>query len=115
VQIACGIVTADRVPPRQQHRSGVESRVEPHDRDARFGVARENRALDRSRAAPARQQGSVDVHATEARQRQDLRRQDEAVRDDDEDIRRPVSELDAALRRFQTRGLRERQARVERE
>ena len=45
----------------RQHRAGIEARIHLHDRDAGFAVSGEERALDRRRAAPARQQRGVDV------------------------------------------------------
>ena len=60
--------SADGMAALEQHRAGVEALIELHDGHAGFGIAREDRALDRRGAAPARQQRAVDVHAAEPRQ-----------------------------------------------
>ena len=70
---------------------GVETRVDLHDGDAGFGVAREDGALDRRGAAPARQQRAVDVQAAEPRQIEHRLRQDQPVGDDHEQIRAPIA------------------------
>ena len=55
----------------QQHRAGIEPLVHLHDGDAGLPVAGEDGALDRRRAAPARQQRGMDVEAAEPRRLQD--------------------------------------------
>ena len=49
------------------HRPGIQSALHLHDRDARFRISREDRALESRRAAPARQQRGVDVQAAMTR------------------------------------------------
>jgi hypothetical protein len=71
---------------REQHRSGIESLLHAHDRNAGDAVAGEDRALDRRRAAPARQQRGVNVEATQARNRERLRRQDQSIGRNDERV-----------------------------
>jgi hypothetical protein len=70
---------ADRGTRGEQYRAGVQPGVHLHDRDAGLGVAREDGALDRRGATPARQQRSVHVEAAEPRCRQNRLRQDQAV------------------------------------
>ena len=62
--------------------SGVEALLHPHRVDAGLGVAGENRRLDRRGAAVPRQERGVHVHAPQARQPQDLVREDPAEGDD---------------------------------
>ncbi len=59
----------------RQQRTGIESRVHLHDGDAGFAVAGEQRALDRRRTAPARQQRSVDVERASRSRGERARRQ----------------------------------------
>ena len=73
----------------EQHGAGVEAGVHLHDGDAGVVVAGFDRALDRRRAAPARQQRGVDVEAAVARQREQPGRQDQAVGGDDDRRRAP--------------------------
>ena len=54
-----------------QHRPGIEPCLHLHDRHAGHLVAGEDRALDRRRAAPARQQRGVDVEAAQPRRVED--------------------------------------------
>ena len=63
VQRRAGVARVDRHADDREHRAGVEAGVHLHDRDAGLGIAREQRALDRRRTAPARQQRRVDVDA----------------------------------------------------
>ena len=82
VQHAGVVFWPDRDALLQQHRAGIETLVHLHDGDAGLGVAGQDGALDRRRAAPARQQRGMDVEAAEPRRGQDRRRQDQAVGDD---------------------------------
>ena len=71
-------------------RSRVESRLHPHDADSGLGIAGKDRALDRRGAAPARQQGSVNIDARATRPLEQPARQQQPVSGDDERIgRRP--------------------------
>ncbi|MNI18977.1 hypothetical protein D3C73_723980 [compost metagenome] len=63
----------------KQHVAGIQALIHLHDGHARLRVARFNGALNRRRAAPARQQAGVDVQATQARQVQHPLRQDQAI------------------------------------
>ena len=54
-QLAGRRIRQDRHRLLQQHRPGVETFVHLHDRNPGLAVAGEDRALDRRRAAPARQ------------------------------------------------------------
>ena len=64
--VSCaGILVVDRDLALEQHRPGVEPCLHLHDGHAGHLVAGQDRALDRRRAAPARQQRGVDVEAAE--------------------------------------------------
>lgn len=92
-QGAAGMRSGDLNRPLQEHGTGVEAFIELHDRHAGARIAGEYGALDRSRAAPARQKRSVNIDAAECRERENLRRHDEPVRHHDEYIRPPAGEL----------------------
>jgi hypothetical protein len=110
VQVAGRFLAADGPAALQQHRPGVESLVELHDADTGHGVAGQQRALNRRRAAPARQQRTMDVEAAEPRQRQRRGGQDQSIRHDHHQVRRPFEQRAAPLGRAQAGGLRERQS-----
>ena len=101
---------------RGEHRPGIEARVHPHDGDPGFAVAGKKRALDRRRAAPARQQRGMNVErAVAARASRNCRRQQQRRR-----RRRPAHPAAPrahALRlgRAEARGLEHREAARERE
>ena len=59
-QFACGLAFY-RGALRRQHRSCVKACLHLHNRDARYRIARHNRAVDWGRPAPARQDRGVDV------------------------------------------------------
>ena len=71
----------------QNHIARIQPLGHIHHRDPADGIARHNGAVDRRRAAPARQQRRVDIDAAERRQRQNLGRKQFAVSGDDEHIR----------------------------
>ena len=75
------LLRADVDAPRGQHGARVQSRLHAHDADAGSAVAGQDGALNGRRAAPARQQGRMDVEASEPRYRERLRRQDQAIGD----------------------------------
>ena len=86
--------TCPEVSSGRDRRSPPSRRIGPVSRPSSISivvtpvlVTGEHRALDRSRAAPPRQQREVDVHAAEARDVEDVRRQQRAVRDDGDRIR----------------------------
>ncbi|MNN17343.1 hypothetical protein D3C81_1305270 [compost metagenome] len=85
---AGGVQWADRHGFAGEHGARVEPFVHLHQRDAGLGVAGLDGAVDRGRAAPARQQRGVDVQAPIARQGQHLGRQDQAVGGHHHDIGR---------------------------
>ena len=60
----------------EQHRAGIEPGFHLHDRHAGNRVAGHDRALDRRRTAPARQQRGMDVDASLPRRIEDRLRQD---------------------------------------
>ena len=77
-QLASGL-RRDRGASFQTDRSCVEPGLHLHDAHACFGITRQDRALDRRGAPPAREQRSVNVEAAEPRGVEDWARQDEAV------------------------------------
>jgi len=71
----------------QENRSRIQPVVHLHDRDSSLAVAGEDRALDRCRTAPARQQGGVNVERTARCDVEQRLRQDQAVSGDYEHLR----------------------------
>ena len=61
--------------------------------DAGLGIAREDRPLDRRRAAPARQQRGMHVDQSEARNRQQFGREQVTVGDHDAEVGAEVRAL----------------------
>jgi hypothetical protein len=109
VQGSCCLARTDRHGTREEHRARVEPRFHLHDRHATLGIASGDRALNRRSAAPARQQGSVNVDATETRRLQDRLRKQQPVRGDDHDVGRP------ALQSLDRRGLTQRRRLLDRQ
>ncbi len=62
VQLTCGLVRLDRYPGAREHRSGVETRLDPHEIDTGLEITGQDRPLDRRGAAPAGQEREVHVH-----------------------------------------------------
>jgi len=87
MQAAAGVFRRDRRADLEQHRSGVQARFHLHHGDAGLEVASLYCALDRRRAAPARQQGGVAVDAAQARRVEHHLRQDQAVGDHHHQVR----------------------------
>jgi hypothetical protein len=110
VQVCGGFLCTDGGGFPQQDRAGVEACLHLHDADAGFGVARHDGAVDRGRAAPAGQERGVDVEAAEARGIEDGLRQDQAIGDDDGDIRAKGGEGGLFIGRFQADGMADGQA-----
>ena len=108
MQRAGGVVGRDRGLERDHHRPGVEPGLHLHQAHAGAGVAGQQRALDRRRAAPARQQRGVDVPAAQARDAQHGPRQDHAVGDHDHQVRLERRELRPRLGRLEVPGLEHR-------
>ncbi len=79
VQRAGRVLPRDRERILKQHRPGIEALVHLHDGDAGFDISREQRALDRRGATPAREQRSVHVDATARRQREQRGRQHQPI------------------------------------
>ncbi len=113
MELAGRFACADRDCAREVHGPRVQAGVHLHDADAGLGIAGEHGALDRRRAAPARQQRRVQVDTAHARPVEPLAGQQQPIRDDDHEVRT------LAGRRLggppQRRGLRERQAELERD
>ena len=72
---------------------------------AGFGIGGKDCALDGGGAGPARKEGSVHVPATEPRQRKYCLGQDQAIGNDDDQIRRIRGQLSARRRIAQCLGL----------
>ena len=79
VQAAAGLVRRDGEAFDQVYRPGIQALLHLHDGHTGLGVARLDRALDRRRPAPARQDGGMDVDAAQARRLQHRLRQQQAV------------------------------------
>mmetsp|Transcript_6682 Transcript_6682/g.27948 ORF Transcript_6682/g.27948 Transcript_6682/m.27948 type:complete len:400 (+) Transcript_6682:401-1600(+) len=79
VQRGGAVGRADGLACHQAHGPGVEPGVHLHDGDPGLGVAGLDRAVDGRRAAPARQQGRMDVQAAAPRGVQHPLRQDQAI------------------------------------
>ena len=62
ILLTSGLVALYRRRSRRDDRTAIEARGPLHERDAGLPVAREDRVRDRRCAAPARQQGGVDIH-----------------------------------------------------
>ena len=86
VQATRRFVGSNRQRGGKQYRPGIQSGFHLHDAHAAFGVTSQNGALDRRRAAPARQQRGVDVDAAESRQIKHRLRQNQALGRDDHGI-----------------------------
>ena len=87
LDLDAGLVRPDRPAADREHRAGVELLHHAHDRDAGLGVAGDHRAMDRRRAAPARQDRGVHVDHAEPRNRQQRVGQEPAVGGDDAEVR----------------------------
>ena len=61
------------------HRAGVQPCLHVHDGDPRDIVASQDGALNRCSAAPAGQEGGVNVHAAQTRRIKDRARQDQSI------------------------------------
>jgi hypothetical protein len=92
------VVRGDSDARLHEHWPGIESGLHPHQRHARFPIARHQRALDRRRTAPARQQRRVDIDGPEARHREHAHREDQSVGRDDKEIRARVADAIADRR-----------------
>jgi DNA gyrase subunit A len=68
-------------------RSGVEAGVHPHETDAGFGFAIDNRPLNGCRAAVLRQDRSMNIHATVGGKVEELLWQNLTVGDHDDELR----------------------------
>jgi len=88
MQAAASVLGSDGGGHLEQHGAGVQARFHLHHGDAAAGVAGLDGALDRRRAAPARQQRGVAVDAAQARSIQHHLWQDQAIGDHYHQVRR---------------------------
>ena len=79
MQAGCGVMRFNRAGGFIHHVAGVEAGRHFHNGDAGFSIAGCDGALNRRRAAPARQQGGVNIQAAVFRRVQHRLRQDQAV------------------------------------
>ena len=114
MQRTAGFTGRDRRASFEKDRTRVETCFHLHQIHAAFAVAGEDRALDRRRAAPARQQRGVHVPATQARQCEHAARKNQSVGDDDEEIGGVVLQTPARIIVLQCFRLLDRNARGER-
>ena len=104
MELAARHVPADRDALDEAERPGIEPFVHAHHANARLLIAGHDGALDRRRAAPARQERGMEVEAAERGKLEDRFRQYQAIGDDDRDIGRMAEKT---LRRlFVAKGLR---------
>ena len=115
VQTAAGVFAADRGADLEQHRSGVQPGFHLHHGHAGFAVTRFDRALNRRRAAPARQQRGMAVDAAQAGNIQYRLRQDQTVGHHYQQIGPEVGQRLLVCRVTQPFRLHYRQAMLERE
>jgi hypothetical protein len=80
------VVRGDGELPLLVDRAGVEAFVHLHDGDPAQRVAGQERPLDRCGAAPARQERCMDVYGSQARHRENRRRHEQSIGDDDEQL-----------------------------
>ena len=83
MELAGGHLRPDGQGFGEADRSCIQALVHPHDGRRRLGIPRDDGALDRCCAAPARQGGRVQVQAALAWRNENRLRQDEAIGDDD--------------------------------
>ena len=86
-KFACGLLLTDLGLVSQQHIAGVQTFRHLHGGNACHFVARDDRPLNRSGAAPARQQRAVHVDAAVRRNVEHCLRQQLAVRHNNNDFR----------------------------
>ena len=79
VQSLRGILRRDPANVTQQHGAGIQPFIHLHDGDTGLGIARQDRSLHWRRAAPARQQRSVDIEAAVTRYLQHRLRQNQPI------------------------------------
>ena len=103
LQLGCRLAAGQRHRPALDDRPGVELLGHHHQRHAALRVASLDRAGHRRRPAVAREERRVDVQRRSTAQRQEARRHDLAVRDEDEPIGVVAGELLARLVRTQAR------------
>ena len=99
---------------RGQHRSRIKPRLHAHDGDARDRISRQERSLNGRRAAPARQQRSVNIDAAILGKLEHGGRQNQAVGDHDQGIDRRGSQHFDRPGRSKARGLMHGQSEPER-
>ena len=61
VQAGRGVVCSDGQALDHAHIAGIQPGIHLHDGDASLGIARFNRAVNRSSTAPARQQAGMNI------------------------------------------------------
>jgi hypothetical protein len=81
------VVFVDRQAMQREHRTSVQSRIHLHDRNAGFAISGQQRTLDWRRAAPPRQQRSMNIDCAVRRNLECARRQDQSVRRNHQDAR----------------------------
>lgn len=101
VQRGGGIGGRDRDVAFDDHRTGIETCIHLHQRDTRLAVSGFERTMNGRRAAPARQQRTVDIDCTQRRDVEHFLRQDQPVRSNNHDVvRRSLQQFDCSRRFF---------------
>ncbi len=88
-----GLVGRERDRALAEDRSGIQSGVHLHDGDAGFGISGADHGLNRSSAAPAREQRGMNVDRAVRRDVEHRLRQNLPEGGDDVDIGRPLLEF----------------------
>ena len=101
-------------PRLQQDVAGIEPLIHVHDADSRFAIARQDRRLDRRRAAVPWQKRRVQIQAGDSRNLQDRTRQDLSVGHHHDHIRRERAYFRDGLFAFDSGRLQDRQLAVRR-
>ena len=110
MQAAAGVGGGNRRSHLEQHRAGIQSGFHLHYGDAAFTVTRLHGALDRRRAAPARQQRGMAVDAAQTRGVQHHLRQDQSIGHHNHQVRLQRGQFGLCFRRPQGGGLVHRNA-----
>ena len=107
MQATSGFVRGDRSGYFEKHVAGIESFIHLHDRNARFAVPSQDGGLHRRSSAMTRQQRSMNIDATERRQRKNGLRQDLPVGGDYDHVRSEGNQLGQSFGRTDLRGLKD--------
>src|SRR5262245_50274633 len=114
MQRSTGVVRLDFDTALQQDIAGVESFGHIHYGDAGLAIARRDCGLNWRCASPARKKRSMQIQTGEAWNFEHSPRQNLPIGSDDNQIRRKAADLFSGLWIFDSRGLKDRRARLAR-